>query len=158
MPHRHPYSALPSSHPGVPWSKVKVAQSCPTLCNPMDYIVHGILQARILEWVAFPFFRRSSQPRGTLVYCKAPLISWLCRCLWTELTQPATPQLLLCLPLFLFWIHLEWGQEAKVLLEMTFSAMAERHGYACMLCLGTAWHPGRACGCPFQGSNYGLPL
>ena len=34
---------------------MKVAQSCPTLCYPMDYIVHGILQARILEWVAFPF-------------------------------------------------------------------------------------------------------
>ena len=33
------------------------------LCNPMDYTVHGILQARILEWVAFPFYRRSSQPR-----------------------------------------------------------------------------------------------
>ena len=32
--------------------KVKVAQSCPTLCNPMDYTVHGILQARVLEWVA----------------------------------------------------------------------------------------------------------
>ena len=29
--------------------KVKVAQSCPTLCDPMDYTVHGILQARILE-------------------------------------------------------------------------------------------------------------
>ena len=62
-----------------------VAQSCPTLCNPMncstpglpvhhqlpeftlcdpmDYTVHGILQARILEWVAFPFSRGSSQPR-----------------------------------------------------------------------------------------------
>ena len=34
--------------------KVKVAQSCPTLCDPMDYTVQGILQARILEWVAFP--------------------------------------------------------------------------------------------------------
>ena len=32
--------------------KVKVAQLCPTLCDPMDYVVHGILQARILEWVA----------------------------------------------------------------------------------------------------------
>ena len=42
---------------------VKVSQSCPTLCNPMDYTVHGILQARVLEWVAFPFFRGSSQPR-----------------------------------------------------------------------------------------------
>ena len=42
---------------------VKVAQSCSTLCDPMDYTVHGILQARILEWVAFPFSRRSIQPR-----------------------------------------------------------------------------------------------
>ena len=42
---------------------VKVAQSCPTLCDLMDYTVHGILQARILEWVAFPFSRGSFQPR-----------------------------------------------------------------------------------------------
>ena len=42
--------------------KVKVTQSCPTLCNPMDYRVHGILQARILEWIAFPFSRGSSWP------------------------------------------------------------------------------------------------
>ena len=32
---------------------MKVTQLCPTLCNPMDYTVHGILWARILEWVAF---------------------------------------------------------------------------------------------------------
>ena len=43
--------------------KVKVAQSCPTLCDPMDYAVHEILQERILEWVAFPFSRGSSQHR-----------------------------------------------------------------------------------------------
>ena len=43
--------------------EVKVTQSCPTLCHPMDYAVHGILQARILEWVAFPFSRGSSWPR-----------------------------------------------------------------------------------------------
>ena len=43
--------------------KVKVAQSFLTLCDPMDYTVHGILQARILEWVAFPFSRGPSQPR-----------------------------------------------------------------------------------------------
>ena len=43
--------------------EVKVTQSCLTLCNPMDYIVHEILQARILEWVAFPFSRGSSQHR-----------------------------------------------------------------------------------------------
>ena len=44
-------------------SEVKVVQSCPTLCDPMNYTVHGILQARILEWVAFPFSRGSSQPK-----------------------------------------------------------------------------------------------
>ena len=52
--------------------KVKVTQSCPTLCNPMDHIIHGILQARILEWVALPFSRGSSQPRDqTQVSCIA---------------------------------------------------------------------------------------
>ena len=43
--------------------KVKVAQLSPTLPNPMDYTVHGILQARILKWVTFPFSRGSSQSR-----------------------------------------------------------------------------------------------
>ena len=52
---------------------VLAAQSCPTLCDPRDCIppgssVHGILQARILEWVAISFSRASSQPRdGTRV-------------------------------------------------------------------------------------------
>ena len=41
--------------------KVKVAQSCQILRNPVD-LLHGILQARILEWVAFPFSRGYSQP------------------------------------------------------------------------------------------------
>ena len=51
---------------------VKVPQSCLTLCDPVDYIVHGILQTRILEWVAFPFSRRSSQLRDrTQVSCIA---------------------------------------------------------------------------------------
>ena len=40
--------------------EVKVTQSCPTPCDPMDYTVPGVLQARILEWVAFPFSRESS--------------------------------------------------------------------------------------------------
>ena len=48
--------------------KVLVAQSCLTLCNPMGYSpagssVHGILQARILEWYVMPFSRVSSQLR-----------------------------------------------------------------------------------------------
>ena len=42
---------------------VKVLQSCPTLCDSMDYAIHGILQARILKWAAFAFSRGSSQPR-----------------------------------------------------------------------------------------------
>ena len=44
--------------------KVKVAQLCLTLCDHMVYMVHGILQARILEWVAFPFSRGSFQLWG----------------------------------------------------------------------------------------------
>ena len=49
--------------------EVKVAQLCPTLCYPMDCSlpyssVHGILLARILEWVAIPFSKGSFQPRG----------------------------------------------------------------------------------------------
>ena len=43
--------------------KVNVTQLRPTLCNPMAYTVHGILQARILVWVAMPSSRGSSQPR-----------------------------------------------------------------------------------------------
>ena len=41
---------------------VKVAQSCLTLWDPMEYRVHGILQARILEWVAFPFSGKLPNP------------------------------------------------------------------------------------------------
>ena len=54
--------------------KVKVTQSCPTLCNTMDYTVRGILQARILEWVAFPFSRGSSQPRDWTQV--SPIAGW----------------------------------------------------------------------------------
>ena len=52
--------------------KVKITQSCSTLSNSMDYTVHGILQARILEWVTFPFSRGSSQPRDRT---QVPLIA-----------------------------------------------------------------------------------
>ena len=64
-----------------PWHTVCVCvcvtHSCPTLCDPMDcsppgFSVHGILQARIVEWFAIPFFRGTSQPRDrTLVSCLA---------------------------------------------------------------------------------------
>ena len=53
--------------------KVKVSQSCLTLCDSVDCIVHGILQARILEWVAFLFSRGSFHPSqgSTQVSCIA---------------------------------------------------------------------------------------
>ena len=52
--------------------KVKAAQLCPTLWDPMDYTVHGILQARPLEWVVFPFSMGSSQPMDqTQISCIA---------------------------------------------------------------------------------------
>ena len=59
--------------------KVKVAQSCLTPCNPMDYTVHGILQARILEWVAIPFSRGIFPTQGSntgLPYCRRFFTSW----------------------------------------------------------------------------------
>ena len=42
---------------------VKVTQLGPNLCKPVGYTVHGIFQARILKWLAFPFSWGSSQPR-----------------------------------------------------------------------------------------------
>ena len=63
------------------WMKVLVTQLCLTLCDPMDCSmpgssVHGILQARILEWVAMAFSRGSSQPRGRTCIS---YISWIVR-------------------------------------------------------------------------------
>ena len=60
---------------------VQSLQLCLILCDPMDYrpprsSVHGILQARILEWVAISFPRGSSRPRnGTRVCCTSPALA-----------------------------------------------------------------------------------
>ena len=58
------------NYPCIPGmkSESEVTQSCSTLWDPMDYsllgsLIHGILQARILEWVAISFSRGASQPR-----------------------------------------------------------------------------------------------
>ena len=56
------WSALLSKTQGLE-GKVKVTRLCLTFCNPLDYTVHGVLQARILEWVAIPSSRGSSQLR-----------------------------------------------------------------------------------------------
>ena len=60
----HGADILTSHSPPSSNSEAKVAQSCPTLCDPMDCTVRGIFQARILEWIAIPFSRGSSQPRN----------------------------------------------------------------------------------------------
>ena len=77
-----PGCSVHGDSPGMYLVKVKDAQSCQTLCNPMDYRVHGILQARILEWVPFLFSRGSSQSRDrTQISCIAGrfFTSWATR-------------------------------------------------------------------------------
>ena len=80
----------PMEQPLGPAVVMLVAQPCPTLCDPMDcslpvFSVHGLLQARILEWVVIPFSRGSSQPRdqtqvsriaGRFFTSWAPGMSW----------------------------------------------------------------------------------
>ena len=66
----------------------KRAQSCPTLCDPTDYTAHGILQARILQWVAFPFSRGSSQPRDQTQ------VSQHCRRILYQLSHQGSPRIL----------------------------------------------------------------
>ena len=72
--HAYPATCLPFLFATVK-GKMLVTQSCPTLCHSLDCSlpgssVHGILQARILEWVAMPFSRGSSRPRNwTQVSC-----------------------------------------------------------------------------------------
>ena len=56
----------------LPPDHAMLSRSVISLCNPMECTVHGILQARILEWVAIPFSRGSSRPRDrTRVFCIA---------------------------------------------------------------------------------------
>ena len=68
--------------------KVKVTQSCPTLCNPVFYTVHGILQVRRLEWVAFPFSRGIFPTQGS-----NPGLSY-CRWIVYQLSHKGSPRIL----------------------------------------------------------------
>ena len=74
--------------------KVKVAQSCLTLCDSMDCIVHGILQARILEWVAFS--RGSSQPRDWTQVSNPGLMH--CRWILYQLSHKGSPRIRVAFP------------------------------------------------------------
>ena len=79
---------------------LKVDWSCLTLWDPMDYTVHGILQARILEWVTIPFSRGYSQPRDwTLVSCIAGGFS----------TSQATREALMFIVMKSFSITIYWA-------------------------------------------------
>ena len=94
--------------------KEKVAQSCLTICNPMDYTVHGILQARILDWVAIPFSRRSSQTRDQT---QVSLISGGFFTSWATREEPQkcapnpTAEIPLLIPVHTLYLH-------EVLLEV----------------------------------------
>ena len=87
------------------------AQSCPTLCNPMDWSlpgssVHGTLQARIMEWVAITFSRVSSQPRDqTQLSCIAS------RWFTTEPPEKPLNPILRLLKKNLFLILGFWGKQ-----------------------------------------------
>ena len=70
----------------------KSCQSCPTLCNPVDYSppgssIHGIIQARIQEWVAFSFSKGSSHPGNKPVSLTSPTLA--VRFFTTSATQEA---------------------------------------------------------------------
>ena len=79
--------ALHCSHTFIKKVKMKVTQVCLTLCDPMG-IVHGLLQARILDWVAFPFSRESSQPRD-----QTPGLPH-CRQILYQLSHQGSPRIL----------------------------------------------------------------
>ena len=81
-------------------SEVKVTQLCPTLSDPMDYTVHGILQARILEEVAFPFANPEIEPR-----CPAMQVDSLPAELLGKLKEMATYSSILA------W-RISWTEEA----------------------------------------------
>ena len=87
-------------------SEVKFAQSCPTLCDSMGCIAHGILQVRLLEWVAFPFSRVSSQPRDwTWVSCVTGSLP-CCRQLLYKLSHQASLRALYPMLKIKSWL---WG-------------------------------------------------
>ena len=64
--------------PGRGNVKMKVAQSCRTLYDPMDYTVHGVLRARVLEWIAIPFSRVSPPVEGDMFNKSSTYTSLLC--------------------------------------------------------------------------------
>ena len=69
--------------------KVQVAQSCSTLCNPMDYTGHGTLQARILKWLAFPSLLQWIFPNPG-IKPRSPALQWILY----QLSHQGSPRIL----------------------------------------------------------------
>ena len=114
------------------------------LCDPMDYTVYGIFQARILEWVAFPLSRGSSQPRDrTQVSCIAGgfFTSWTIRealnfhrlahtvdivlCIYTFLIQHSTLGIFPCCHLVFQSMPIRFA--LKLFIQMHCSQLAKLH-------------------------------
>ena len=111
----------------------EVAQSCPTLCNPLDCSlpcssVHGIFQARVLEWVAISFSRGYSQPRDwARVFCivgrrftiwatrEAPVLSIL-----RLLSKAESPHQLINPSISPTWLWHVWEYNSTSMSECTF--------------------------------------
>ena len=87
---------------------MRVTQSRLTLCDPMDYTVYGILQARILEWVVFPFSRGPSQPRDLTHIAGRFFTSWAIR----EITPEYSLQGLMLKLKFQYFGHLMWRTDS----------------------------------------------
>ena len=113
----HPWPKFRHWHVSKWKVKVKVTQLCPTLCNPMGYTVHGILQARILEWVDFPFSRGSSQPREQtqVSHIAGGFFFFFCRWILDQLSHQGIPFykktlfILFCVPVGYF-LFLSWSE------------------------------------------------
>ena len=88
---------------------MKVAQSCLTLCDPMDYTAHGILQARILEWVAFPFSPTQGSNPG-LLHCRQVLF---------QLSHKRSPIIFI----LIIWLFIFGGSESSLLRGLFSSCM-----------------------------------
>ena len=102
----------------------KSLQSCPTLCSPMDHhlpgsSVHGILQARILEWVAMSSSRRSSRPRkiqpASLTSLALASGFFTCRATWEACNECQ----LLIVACFLYGLHFQGSHPWSLLLVFT---------------------------------------
>ena len=157
-----------------------VAQSCPTLCNPMDYSspgspVHGILQAGILEWAATPFSRGSSWPRdwtwAILYHLSKFFTIWAPKGAW----EVQSHQLYWgCFPTC-FWTPWAWNKDTGPLYSIPWK-WKESGSESCSVLsdsswphgLCSPWHsPGQKTGVgslsllqgvfPTQGLNWGLP-